>query len=158
VASKQLTSLTHYYRYWSFTASIVLLSSATTKLLEGQLDGVEQELAYVRVCMQILERSRDFEPVATRYLNTIWPLYDHISNIHHRVVGRTKTSLLFLLQADSNAYTPPVPVSKAEIDQISEKLFALLTDPFGRKQTSQNDYSGRRLLNADGSCEKFWWR
>ncbi|KAF2683047.1 hypothetical protein K458DRAFT_49822 [Lentithecium fluviatile CBS 122367] len=144
--------------YWAFTASIVLLFSATNKLMEGQPDGVEQDLSYGKSCLDILEACRSFEPIAARYLDTLWPLYDSLREIHHRMVGRAKTSIFSLLQADPNLLSPPIPISKAEMGPISEKLSVLLTDPFGRKQHIPGDNSMRRLLNSDGSCSVFWWK
>ncbi|KAF2119662.1 hypothetical protein BDV96DRAFT_610566 [Lophiotrema nucula] len=145
--------------YWAFSSCIVLLFSATTKLLEGCVDGVDEDLTYAKGCMEILEPCRSFEPIASRYLDTLWPLYDSLRNIHHRVLGRAKTSIFSLLQpTDSNLLSPPIPVSKTEIGPISEKLSELLTDPFGRKQGVKNNNGGRRILNADGSCSVFWWR
>ncbi|KAF2634026.1 hypothetical protein P280DRAFT_464278 [Massarina eburnea CBS 473.64] len=144
--------------YWAFTAAIVLLFSATSKLLEGQPDGVDQDLGYGRSCMDLLEPCRGFEPIAALYLDTLWPLYDRLCDIHHRMVGRAKTSIFSLLQADPNTLSPPIPVSKVEMGPISEKLALLLTDPFGRKHNLLDDKSMRRLLNADGSCSVFWWR
>lgn len=106
----------------------------------------------------MLEPSRNFEPIAARYLDTLWPLYDTIRDIHQRMIGRVKTSIFSLLQADPTQLSPPIPVSKAEMGPISEKLSALVTDPFGRKQNLTGDTSMRRLLNDDGSCAVFWWK
>lgn len=144
------------HSYWAYTACIVLLFSATTKLLEGQPDGVEQDLAYGKGCMDMLEACRAFEPIAARYLDTLWPLYDTLRDIHHRMMGRAKTSIFSLLQPDPSLLSPAIPVSKAEMGPISEKLSLLLTDPFGREQSGDN--SMRRLLNADGSFSVFWWK
>ncbi|KAJ4350456.1 uncharacterized protein N0V89_009077 [Didymosphaeria variabile] len=143
--------------YWSFTACIVLLYSATTKLLEGQADTVDQDLTYGKACMDMLETCRSMEPIAARYLDILWPLYDTLRDIHHRMMGRAKTSIYALLQGDSTTLSPPIPVSKAEMGPISETLSALLTDPFGRKQ-ALGDNSMRRVLNSDGSCSVFWFR
>lgn len=143
--------------YWSFSAAVVLLFSATTKLLDGTPEGVDDDLNYAKSCMDMLEPCKDFEPIAARYLNTLWPLYDQLKNVHQRMVGRSKTSIFALLQADPNTMSPPIAVSKEEMGPISEKLSMLLTDPFGRKQ-GLADGSMRRLLNADGSCSVFWWR
>lgn len=143
--------------YWAFTACIVLLYSATTRLLEGQFDSVDQDLTYAKACMDMLEPCRNAEPIAARYLETLWPLYDSLRDIHHRMMGRAKTSIYALLEGDPNMLSPPIPVSKAEMGPISEKLSALLTDPFGRKQ-NLGDTSMRRLLNDDGSCSVFWWK
>lgn len=108
--------------------------------------------------MDMLEPCRNYEPIASRYLDIIWPLYDSLRDIHQRMAGRAKTSIFMLLQADPTHISPPIAVSKAEIGPISEKLSVLLTDPFGRKQDRLNDGSMRRVLNADGSCSVFWWR
>lgn len=107
--------------------------------------------------MDMLEPCRQFEPIAARYLDTLWPLYDTLRDIHHRMIGRAKTSIYALLQGDPHTLSPPIPVSKAEVGPISEKLSLLLTDPFGRKQ-DLGDSSMRRVLNADGSCLVFWWK
>ncbi|PVH97242.1 hypothetical protein DM02DRAFT_685570 [Periconia macrospinosa] len=144
--------------YWAFTASIVLLFSATAKLLDGQPEGVDQDLAWGKACMDMLEPCRNFEPIAARYLETLWPLYDHLRAIHHRMMGRAKTSIFSLLQTDPNTLSPPIPVSRVEIGPISEKLLVLLRDPFGRKQYPQHNQNMRRLLNADGTCLLFWWK
>jgi hypothetical protein len=144
--------------YWAFTACIVLLFTATTKLLEGQPDGVEQDLAYAKACLDLLEECRMFEPIAARYLDTLWPLYDALHDKHHRIAGRAKTSIFSLLQTDPNLLSPPIPVSRTEMAPISEKLSLLLTDPFGRKQDSFGEHSMRRVLNDDGSCSVFWWK
>jgi hypothetical protein len=108
--------------------------------------------------MGMLEPCRSIEPVAARYLDTLWPLYDSLRDVHQRMVGRAKTSIFSLLQADPNRMSPPLAVSKHEMGPISEKLSILLTDPFGRKQNFTADGSNRRLLNADGSCSVFWWK
>jgi hypothetical protein len=150
--------LTCCHRYWTFTACIVLLFSASNKLLEGQFDGVEQDLAYGKGCLDMLEACRSFEPVAARYLDTLWPLYETLRDIHRRMVGRAKTSISSLLQSDPGLLSPPLPVSKTEMTPISEKLSELLTDPFGRKQDVLGDKSMRRVLNNDGSCLVFWWK
>ncbi|KAJ4299067.1 hypothetical protein N0V90_004311 [Kalmusia sp. IMI 367209] len=143
--------------YWAFTACIVLLFGATIKLLEGQSDSVEQDLTYAKACMDMLEPCRNAEPIAAHYLSILWPLYDTLRDIHHRMVGRAKTSIYAILQGDGNTLSPPIPVSKAEMGPISEKLSLLLTDPFGRKQNMGHN-SMRRVLNADGSCSVFWWK
>ncbi|KAH5132671.1 hypothetical protein HBI73_084470 [Parastagonospora nodorum] len=143
--------------YWSFTAGIVLLFSATSKMLDGQSEGVETDLNYAKVCIDKLEPCRALEPVAARYLDTLWPLYDSLRDKYQRMVGRSKTSIFAILQADPALLSPPIAVSKDEMGPICEKLAVLLTDPFGRKQLS-NDGSMRRALNADGSCSVFWWK
>lgn len=107
--------------------------------------------------MDMLETCRSMEPIAAHYLDMLWPLYDSLRDIHHRMMGRAKTSIHALLQGDANTLSPPIPVSKAEIGPISEKLSTLLIDPFGRKQTL-DDKSMRRVLNSDGSCSVFWWK
>jgi hypothetical protein len=110
--------------------------------------------------MDMLECCRHHEPLADRYLNIIWPLYDHLRDIHQRILGRVKTSIFSLLVADPNTISPPIPVSKAEMGPISEKLSILLTDPFGRKQKVENGETslGRRVLSQDGTCLLFWWK
>ncbi|KAF1838467.1 hypothetical protein BDW02DRAFT_594716 [Decorospora gaudefroyi] len=142
--------------YWSFTAAVVLLFSATTKLLDGQPEGVDIDLDYAKSCMDMLEPCKPCEPVAARYLDTLWPLYDHLQDVHRRMVGRSKTSIFAILQSDPSLLSPPVPVSKQEMGPLSEKLTVLLTDPFGRKQSM--DGTRRRILNRDGSCSVFWFR
>jgi hypothetical protein len=127
-------------------------------MLDGQSEGVETDLNYAKVCMDILELSRIAEPVAARYLDTLWPLYDALRDKHQRMIGRSKTSIFALLQADPALLSPPIAVSKDEMSPICEKLSVLLTDPFGRKQSVPDDGSMRRLLNADGSCSVFWWK
>ncbi|KAJ8107324.1 hypothetical protein OPT61_g8944 [Boeremia exigua] len=144
--------------YWAFTAAIVLLHSVSTKLLDGQSEGVEIDLTFARECMDMLEPCRNVEPIAAKYLDTLWPLYDSLRDVHQRMIGRAKTSIFSLLQADPNRMSPPLAVSKQEMGPISEKLSVLLTDPFGRKQNFTGDDSMRRLLNADGSCSVFWWK
>ena len=151
-----LLTYSHRFSYWAFTACIVLLYSATNNLLEGHFDSVDQDLAYGKACMDMLEPCRTFEPIAARYLNILWPLYDTLRDCHHRTVGRAKTSIYALLQGDP-MLSPPIPVAKAELGPISAKLSTLLTDPFGRKQ-DLGDNSMRRVLNGDGSCSVFWWR
>lgn len=143
--------------YWSFSSAVVLLFSATTKLVDGQSEGVDADLNYAKTCMDMLEPCRTSEPIAARYLDTLWPLWDSLKNVHHRMVGRSKTSIFALLQADPGQLSPPIVVSKAEMGPIIEKLSLLLTDPFGRKQ-GLGDGSMRRELNADGSCSVFWWK
>lgn len=107
--------------------------------------------------MDMLETCRSTEPIAARYLNILWPQYDALRDLHHRMMGRAKTSIHALLQGDPNRLSPPIPVSKAEMGPISEKLSTLLTDPFGRRQAA-DDSSMRRVLNNDGSCSVFWWK
>ncbi|KAL5121410.1 hypothetical protein ACEQ8H_000481 [Pleosporales sp. CAS-2024a] len=143
--------------YWSFTASLVLLFSATSKMLGGQTEGVEADLGYAKGCMDKLEPCRGYEPLAARYLDIVWPLYDRLRDKHQRMVGRSKTSIFALLQADPALLSPPIAVSAEEMGPICEKLSVLLTDPFGRKQVA-NDGSMRRSLNADGSYSVFWWK
>ncbi|KAF2998271.1 hypothetical protein E8E13_006740 [Curvularia kusanoi] len=120
--------------YWSFTASIVLLHSAATKLLDGEVHGVEMDLGFAKECMDMLEPCRNSEPIATKYLDMLWPLYSSLRDVHQRMVGRAKTSISSLLQEDPSRMSPQVAVSKLEMAPISEKLSLLLTDPFGRKQ------------------------
>ncbi|KAF2030255.1 hypothetical protein EK21DRAFT_112174 [Setomelanomma holmii] len=144
--------------YWAFTASIVLLFSATTKLVDGELEGADADLSYAKRSMDMLEPCRNIEPIAARYLDTLWPLYDSLRDKHQRMIGRSKTSIFALLQSDPALMSPPIAVSKEEMGPICEKLSVLLTDPFGRKQGVADDGSMRRLLNADGSCSVFWWR
>jgi hypothetical protein len=146
------------HSYWAFTASIVLLHSVSTKLLDGQAEGIETDLSYAKECMDMLEPCRSVEPIAARYLDTLWPLYESLRDVHQRMIGRAKTSIFSLLQADPNGLSPPLAVSRHEMGPISEKLSVLLTDPFGRKQNFVGDGSMRRLLNADGSCSVFWWK
>ncbi|KAE8847429.1 hypothetical protein HRS9122_04336 [Pyrenophora teres f. teres] len=142
--------------YWSFSAAICLLFSATTKLMDGQIDDVEADLAYAKSCMDMLEPCKPCEPVAARYLATLWPLYDHLQDVHRRMLGRSKSSIFAILQPDPNLLSPPVPVSRQEMGPISEKLTLLLTDPFGRKQDT--DGTRRRILSNDGSYSVFWFR
>jgi hypothetical protein len=84
-------------------------------------------------------------------------LYDSLRDKHQRMVGRSKTSIFALLQADPALLSPPIALSKDEMGPICEKLSVLLTDPFGRKQIL-DDGSMRRALNADGSYSVFWWK
>ncbi|CAN9429621.1 unnamed protein product [Alternaria alternata] len=142
--------------YWSFSAAICLLFSATAKLMDGQVDDVEADLAYAKSCMDMLEPCKPCEPVAARYLDTLWPLYDHLLDVHRRMIGRSKSSIFAILQPDPSLLSPPVPVSKQEMGPISEKLTMLLTDPFGRKQAT--DGTQRRILSNDGSYSVFWFR
>jgi hypothetical protein len=127
-------------------------------MLEGQYGTVEADLNYAKGCMDMLEPCRSAEPVAARYLDTLWPLYDSLRHKHQLVIGRSKTSIFAILQADPALLSPPLAISKNEMLPICEKLSLLLTDPFGRKQGMPDDGSMRRLLNADGSCSVFWWR
>jgi hypothetical protein len=136
----------------------VLLFSATTKLLDGQAEGVEEILTHAKGCMDTLEPCRDFELIAARYLDIVWPLYDSLRDINQRTIGRAKTSIYMLLQSDSIQLSPPIPVSREEMKPISEKLSVLLADPFGRKQGRIGDPTVRRVLHDDGSCSVFWWR
>jgi hypothetical protein len=106
--------------------------------------------------MDMLETCRSTEPIAARYLDMLWPLYDTLYHVHQRMMGRSKTSIYALLQGDPNTLSAPVSVSRAEMGPVSEKLYGLLTDPFGRKQ-ALSDNSTRRVLNSDGSCSVFWW-
>jgi len=108
--------------------------------------------------MDMLEPCRSVEPVAARYLDTLWPLYDALRDVQQRMIGRAKTSIFSLLHPDPDRMSPPLTVSKVEMGPISEKLSLLLTDPFGLKQNFTGDGSMRRLLNADGSCSVFWWK
>ncbi|EUC36217.1 hypothetical protein COCCADRAFT_2680 [Bipolaris zeicola 26-R-13] len=142
--------------YWSFSAAICLLFSATTKLMDGQTDGVEADLAYAKSCMDMLEPCKPCEPVAARYLETLWPLYDNLQDVLRRMVGRSKSSIFAILQPDPSLLSPPVPVSKQEMGPISEKLTTLFTDPFGRTQNDEG--IGRRVLSTDGSYSVFWFR
>ena len=127
-------------------------------MLDGQAENVDADLTYAKGCMDMLEPCRSFEPIAARYLETLWPLYDSLRDKHQRMVGRSKTSIFAILQADPALMSPPIAVSKEEMGPICEKLSLLLTDPFGRKQGSSDDRSMRRSLNADGSCSVFWWK
>lgn len=129
-----------------------------TKLVDGQYENVEQDLVYSRGCLDTLERCRTFEPVAARYLDNLWPLYNTLRDIHQRMVGKAKTSISSLLQTDDSRRSPSMSISPTELAPISEKLALLVSDPFGRKQEFLNDSSMRRLLNADGSCSVFWWK
>lgn len=144
--------------YWSFSAAVVLLFSATTRLIDGEPHGVDEDLSYAKSSMDMLECCRDYEPIAARFLDTLWPSYDALRDVHQRMIGRSKTSIFALLQADPSQLSPPIMVSKQEMGPISEKLSTLLLDPFGRKQGLPGDGSMRRLLNADGSCSVFWWK
>ncbi|KAF2475563.1 uncharacterized protein BDR25DRAFT_213998 [Lindgomyces ingoldianus] len=144
--------------YWAFTACIVLLFAAATRLLDGQPDGVDEDLTYAKGCLDMLEPCRNYEPVAERYLEILWPLYDSLRDIHQRMLGRAKTSIFSLLQSTNPAQlSPPIPVSKEEMGPISEKLSVLLADPFGRKQAMPGD-TRRRILSTDGSSLVFWFR
>jgi hypothetical protein len=127
-------------------------------MLDGQSDSVEADLIYAKGCLDMLEPCRTIEPVAARYLDILWPLYDALRDKHQRIVGRSKTSIFALLQADPALLGPSIAVSKDEMGPICEKLSVLLTDPFGRKQRMPDDGSMRRILNADGSCSVFWWK
>lgn len=144
--------------YWSFTSAIVLLFCATTKMLDGHTQDVEMEIDYAKVCMERLEPCRDFEPLAARYLEILWPIYDTLREKYQRMVGRSKSSLFAILHPQPDLLSPPIAVSKEEMGPICEKLSILLTDPFGRKQALSGDTTMRRTLNADGSCSVFWWR
>ena len=158
-----------FHSYWSFTSSIVLLFSATIKLLEGapNTSSVSEDLTFAKSCMDMLERCRAYEPVAARYLDIITPLYESLRDMHQRSIGRVKTSIFMLLQSEGqeSRMSPPLLVSKAQISPISETLSVLLTDPFGRKQAKRIGAGDaerldecRRILNQDGSCTVFWWK
>jgi hypothetical protein len=124
--------------------------------MDGQIEGVEADLAYAKSCMDMLEPCKPCEPVAARYLETLWPLYDNLQDVLRRMVGRSKSSIFAILQPDPSLLSPPVPVSKQEMGPISEKLTTLLTDPFGRTQSDEG--VGRRILSNDGSYSVFWFR
>ncbi|KAF2655406.1 hypothetical protein K491DRAFT_426841 [Lophiostoma macrostomum CBS 122681] len=143
--------------YWSFTASIVLLFSAMTKLLDHRTGGVDEDLTYAKFCIEIMEPCRVYEPVARRYLDIIWPLYNSLRSIYQRM-SKAKTSISMLLQTDPGQMSPYLPVNKEEMAPISTKLSALVMDPFGRNQDGAGDDNCRRMLNSDGSCSVFWWK
>jgi hypothetical protein len=124
--------------------------------MEGQVEGVDADLAYAKSCMDMLEPCKPCEPVAAQYLETPWPLYDNLQDVLRRMVGRSKSSIFAILQPDPSLLSPPVPVSKQEMGPISEKLTMLLTDPFGRKQDV--DGTRRRILSNDGCYSVFWFR
>lgn len=144
--------------YWSFTAATILLFSATTKIVDGQSEGVDCDLAYAKDCLAKLDLCRTFEPLAARYLQTLRPIYDALRQVHQRLVGRSKASIWNLVSADPSQMSPPISVPSQEMGPISEKLVLLINDPFGRKQGLPGDGSMRRVLNADGSCSVFWWK
>lgn len=127
-------------------------------MLDGQTDGVEADLSYAEGCLAMLEPCRIAEPIAARYLNILWPLFEDIRDKHQRMVGRSKSSLYAILHPQPALLSPPIAVSKDEMAPICEKLSLLLIDPFGRKQGMPDDTSMRRVLNADGSCSVFWWK
>lgn len=127
-------------------------------MLNGQTEGVESDINHARVCMGRLEPCREFEPIAARYLDILWPIFESLRDKHQRMVGRSKISLFAILHPQPALLSPPIAVSKEEMGPICEKLALLLTDPFGRKQASPDDKSTRRVLNADGSCSVFWWK
>jgi hypothetical protein len=106
--------------------------------------------------MDMLEPCKESEPIAAKYLEILFPLYDKLQDVHRRMLGRSKSSIFALLQPDPSLLSPSVPVSKQEMGPISEKLTVLLTDPFGRRQDV--DGTRRRVLNTDGSCSVFWFR
>ena len=124
--------------------------------MDGQTEGVDADLAYAKSCMDMLEPCKTCEPVAARYLKTLWPLYDNLQDVLRRMLGRSKSSIFAILQPDPSLVSPPMPVSRQEIGPISEKLTMLLTDPFGRTQNEEG--VGRRVLSDDGSCLVFWFR
>jgi hypothetical protein len=146
------------HSYWSFTSSIVLLFSATTKMLDGQTQGVEDDINHAKVCMERLEPCREFEPLAARYLDILGPIFESLRDKHQRMIGRSKSSLFAILHHQPDLLSPPIAVSKEEMGPICEQLSFLMTDPFGHKQASPDDKSMRRLLNDDGSCSVFWWK
>jgi hypothetical protein len=127
-------------------------------MLDGQTEGVDEDLNFAKGCMDMLESCRSLEPVAARYSKTLSPIYDSLRDKYQCMVGRSKTSIFALLEADPALLTRPIAVSKDEMGPICEKLSLLLTDPFGRMQGMPDDGSMRRLLNADGSCSVFWWK
>jgi hypothetical protein len=135
----------------------VLLFSAMTQLLDGQTEGVDRDLGYAKSCMDMLEPCRTSEPIAARYLDTLWPLHQRLREMYQRVLGRAKTSISSLLHSDATTASLPLAVSKHEMSPISEKLSLLLIDPFGRMQERAGDGSMRRMLNEDGSCIVFWF-
>ncbi|KAF2832337.1 hypothetical protein CC86DRAFT_401107 [Ophiobolus disseminans] len=144
--------------YWSFTSAIVLLFSATTKIMDGQTDGVEADIHFAGACIEGLESCRSFEPIAARYLDTIWPIYKSLHEKHQRMASRSKASLSAILHPLPPLLSPSIAISKEEMGPVCEKLSLLLIDPFGRKQGMPDDRSMRRMLNADGSCSVFWWK
>lgn len=150
--------LTQYLSYWAFSASIVLLFVATIRLVDGRLEDVEAYLTSAKSCLEILEPCGDFEPIAKRYLEIVSPLYISLRGIHHRAVGKAKTSISMLLQSDPNTLSPPVPINKEEVQPTLAVLCGLITDPFGRIQGALGNMEGRRILNGDGSYSVFWWR
>jgi hypothetical protein len=145
--------LTSIYRYWSFSACTILLYNAANILLEGRLDIVQSDLALAKFCLDVLEICAPHDSMATRYLTLMFPLFNSLCDIHHRMLARVKTSIFMLLQVDPNTVSPPIPASKEELDPILQRLCGLLIDPFGRKHGI-----GRRVLNTDGTYSVFWWK
>ncbi|KAF2748293.1 hypothetical protein M011DRAFT_400755 [Sporormia fimetaria CBS 119925] len=141
--------------YWSFTACIVLMFTATHKLVDGDFEIAGSDLSCAQTCIDILRAARADEHLAPRFLDIIAPLHHGLRQIHQRVVGKARTSIFMLVQSDPSKHSPPIPVSKEEVRPCLEKLCELLTDPFGR---NQQEPGGRRMLNADGSYSEFWWK
>ncbi|KAF2278948.1 uncharacterized protein EI97DRAFT_224084 [Westerdykella ornata] len=153
--------------YWSFAAAIVLLFSATTKLVDGLHTSAEQDLSFARTCLDMLERSREDEAIARRYLDLLTPLHRSLREVHQRVVGKVKTSIFSLLRrADEEEEKDKesgmgVRVKREEVSGHLEKLCGLLMDPFGRKFVSEEgreEWEGRKVVDKDGKEELFWWR
>ncbi|KAF2492338.1 hypothetical protein BU16DRAFT_620722 [Lophium mytilinum] len=76
--------------YWFFTACIVPLFSAVSKMLDGTQEGIAEDLTYANGCLETLQDCRGYEPVAERYIQPLLPIYESLRSVHSRTIGRAK--------------------------------------------------------------------
>jgi hypothetical protein len=69
-------------------------------------------------------------------LAVLKPPYATLRDVHQRTVGRAKTSIFSLLLQPPESgvqLSPPVPVEKAEMRPVVERLAKVWLEPFGRR-------------------------
>lgn len=131
---------------------------------DNVLLGVEEDLAHIKVCLDVLKTSSEEDILAAKFVNILGPSYSALESIQHRHTVKSRTSIHALLHPSTETSRPASPASpparnqsSPELATATERLSTLLKDPFGRRQDPA-DPTSRAITNADGSHTVFWWR
>jgi hypothetical protein len=149
--------------YWSFTASIVLLSSAAQYLQAQSNMNLDEHFQSAKSCIDVLETCAAADALAAKFLDLVRPMHNQLKAIHSRLNVKSKSSIHALLHptseepASNRSGRPTQLLVSIELVEVADRLAALLKDPWGRNMEGVEGIM-RKVADSNGKSSLYWFK
>ncbi|KIW02589.1 uncharacterized protein PV09_06039 [Verruconis gallopava] len=165
-SSQSWSPWSFFHIYWVFNACNVLLLGAAQALRNRSTNDYDRLISHARTCLSSLESCAQDEPVASRYLSMMAPIYEALKRLREsphvelkRRKSEHKISINDLLASDDGARSPTSLGRWNTIDDelpgIIQQVTVLLRDPFGRAQ--QNSVADEQYPTPPSNADMLFW-